>query len=94
MLRGMLRDILSMKLLRPQLERLNLYWEITEMRRSFLALMDSLDEEEITRAANIIDSYNHNPHKTQITDGLSQSLWSIVATLRHAREEAGIGENE
>jgi hypothetical protein len=64
------------------------------MRKSFVALMDSIDEEEIERAANIIDSINHNPHYIPNTEGLSQSLWSIVATLRHAREAAGIGPKE
>lgn len=51
-------------------------------------LIDAFDLAEIERAASIIDSINHNPHVIPDTDGLSQSLWAIVGTIRHAQEEA------
>ena len=52
---------------------------------SIAILVDEFDERELERAANLVDSMNHkNPNRENET--LSQSLWSIVATIRHARE--------
>lgn len=56
-------------------------------------LVNNRDLETLERVANLIDLVAHNPHIVgteryeQLTNGLSQDLWSIVATIRHAQSE-------
>lgn len=55
-------------------------------------LIDKGDLESIERAAELVDLLEHNPHAigglryASLVNGLSQGLWEIVGTIRHARE--------